>query len=383
MYRSGLECPTFFEDAYVTLEKAWMKTDHVILLGNFNCDLLNTCGETGSDVRSKTRKLLHLFEQFDLQNIVQQPTRVTLETKRLIALIVTTKPEVFKIKRALPVGISDHSLVYATLKLRQRRPPPRIFTIRNFQNFSIKEFQADLSYVPFHEADDFEDKDDVQWAWSLMFNEISDKHAPFKKIKIRSKSDPWITNEIRRKMNYRYKLFWSAVNTKDETAGANYKKVRNEITGDLRRPKSRFFCEKINSAKSTAAYWKVLSKAANAKRRQHIEPIRRDDKTPTVRDDEKANLMNAFIATVGIEISRSPSCTRRAVSSDGSPVQTISSCSIPEESVSRKIKALKPNMVAGPDGITPKLLRLAEPAVVSPLTKLYARSITIGEVYNE
>ena len=60
-------------------------------------------------------------------------------------------------------------------------------------------------------------------------------------------------------MNYRYKLFKSAVNTKDGTAWANYKKVRNEITGDLRRAKSRFFCEKINSAKSTAAYWKVLT----------------------------------------------------------------------------------------------------------------------------
>ena len=93
--------------------------------------------------------------------------------------------------------------------------------------------------------------------------------------------------------------------------------------------------------------------------------------------------MNAFFATVGIEISGNPSCTRRAVSNDGSPVQTISSCSIPEESISRKIKALKPNKAAEPDGITPKLLRLAEPAIVSPLIKVYARSITKGEVYNQ
>ena len=113
MYRSELECPNFFEDAYVTLEKAWMKTDHIILLGDFNSNLRNTFGETVSDVRSKTRKLLHLFEQFDLQNIVEEPTRVTLETKTLIDLIVTTKPVLFDIKGVLPVGISDHSLVYA------------------------------------------------------------------------------------------------------------------------------------------------------------------------------------------------------------------------------------------------------------------------------
>ena len=51
--------------------------------------------------------------------------------------------------------------------------------------------------------------------------------------------------------------------------------------------------------------------------------------------------------------------------------------------VSRKIKALKPNKAAGPDWITFKLLRLDEPAIVSPLTKLYARSIIKGEVYNQ
>ena len=70
----------------------------------------------------------------------------------------------------------------------------------------------------------------MQWAWNLMFNEVCDKHVAFKKIKIRSKCNPWITNEIRRKMSYRYKLFTSAVRTKDVTAWAKYKKVRNKIT---------------------------------------------------------------------------------------------------------------------------------------------------------
>ena len=53
-----------------------------------------------------------------------------------------------------------------------------------------------------------------------MFKQICDNHAPFKRINIRSRRDPWITNEIRRKMNYRNKLFKSAVSTKDETAWA-------------------------------------------------------------------------------------------------------------------------------------------------------------------
>ena len=256
-------------------------------MGDFNCDLLSTLDNPRPDVQNKTRKLLDLFEQFDMQNIVDEPTRLTPQAKTLIDLIVITRPGLINIKGVLPLGISDHCLIYASLKLRKGRPPPRIITIRNFQHFNAKDFQADLSCAPFHVADIFEDKDDAHWAWSLMFKQICDNHAPFKRIKIRSKSDPWITNEIRRKMNYRYKLFKSAVSTKDETAWANYKKIRNEITADVRRAKAKFFRENIDAAKSTAAYWKVLSEATSPKRRPQIGPIKRDDNTLAVRDEEK------------------------------------------------------------------------------------------------
>ena len=37
-----------------------------------------------------------------------------------------------------------------------------------------------------------------------------------------------------------------------------------------------------------------------------------------------------------------------------------------------KLKAIKPNKSAGPDDIAPKLLKLAEPAIVSPLTGLFS-----------
>jgi len=44
-------------------------------------------------------------------------------------------------------------------------------------------------------------------------NSVCDEHAPWKEVKIRSRSDPWITNEIRYKINSRYKIFKAAVST--------------------------------------------------------------------------------------------------------------------------------------------------------------------------
>ena len=82
IYRSELECPNFFESAYAILEKSWLKADHIFWLGDFNCDVLNSFSNPRQDIKNKARKLLNLFEQFDMQNIIDEPTRVTSEKQR-------------------------------------------------------------------------------------------------------------------------------------------------------------------------------------------------------------------------------------------------------------------------------------------------------------
>ena len=55
-----------------------------------------------------------------MQNVIKEATRITPNTESLIDLIVTTKPELTKTTGVLPLGISDHSLVYATLKIEKQ-----------------------------------------------------------------------------------------------------------------------------------------------------------------------------------------------------------------------------------------------------------------------
>jgi len=56
-----------------------------------------------------------LFQFFDMQNIINMSTRITLESSTLIDFIVTTKLDLINRKGVLPLGISDHCLTYATL----------------------------------------------------------------------------------------------------------------------------------------------------------------------------------------------------------------------------------------------------------------------------
>ena len=96
----------------------------------------------------------------------------------------------------------------------------------------------------------------------------------------------------------RFKLFKRAVKTKDRNTWADYKRLRNKITSDLRNGKAAYFRDHLKKAKTTLTYWNVLSKATNPKVRKKIGPLKRDDNSLAVKDTEKASLMNSFFSTI-------------------------------------------------------------------------------------
>ena len=100
-------------------------------------------------------------------------------------------------------------------------------------------------------------------------------------------------------MNLRYKLFKRAVSTKDQEIYARYKKVRNEITSEIRNARAQFFKEKVAEVKSAAAYWNLIAEATNPVRRNRMGPLKREDGSLAVNDVEKANLINDFFANLG------------------------------------------------------------------------------------
>ena len=122
-----------------------MKTVNIVLLGDLNRTLLrvNECSSF-SNLQTKTRNLLPIFDVFNMQNVIKEATRITPSTETLIDVIATNKPELVRTTGVLPLGITDHSLVYATLRLKRKRPPPTVITVRNFKQFNTENFKADM-----------------------------------------------------------------------------------------------------------------------------------------------------------------------------------------------------------------------------------------------
>lgn len=125
----------FFDLIMSPLEKAWLKTSNIILLGDLNCDLKST-STTKCDPTAV--KLLQIFDALNSQNIAQEPTRETPLSSTLIDLIVTTRKDLVSLAGTYPLGISDHYLIYSTIMLENKRPPPKKICIRRYRNSTRK-----------------------------------------------------------------------------------------------------------------------------------------------------------------------------------------------------------------------------------------------------
>lgn len=133
-----------------------------------------------------------------------------------------------------------------------------------------------------------------------------------------------------------------------------------------------------------------MSKVTKPKVRKPIGPLRRDDQSITVEDSEKANLMNEFFATVGKRLVTAgygqPPVTTSTNPTLVSLVPQISNVSLPTDVIKKKLDALKSGKTAGPDNISPELLKLTGRAVVAPLHGLYSQSLEeckVSHVFRE
>lgn len=131
---------------------------------------------------------------------------MTQTTKSTIDLAIVNNPPKVSNSGVLDLSIADHKMIFVTYKMKTKSPGFSIKRVRNYRRLDKKSLQKDLQDVPWCVTSLFDDIDDVTHAWELLFKDVLDTHIPTRTAKIRKESLPWVTGEIRKEMNKRYKL---------------------------------------------------------------------------------------------------------------------------------------------------------------------------------
>ena len=318
-----------------------MKDNNMMIVGDLNCDF--TRSEGGVSHSRYEKKLQDILRQYDLKVLNSEPTRVTELTSTVIDLIISSRDIKVKETRRLELGISDHMLIQGTVQMRIKRPPPRIVRGRSFKYFNEKNFQQDLTTAPWSVCLIFDDPDDCYWAWSKIFEEICDDHVPYREIKIRRVSLPWISPQIRHKMNLRYKSYKKAKRSDDAVLWSEYRKIKNKITSEVRRAKANYYRGLFDEVKNTRSHWKLLKKATDVKKRGNISDIRKADGSLAMNNKEKADTLNEYFANVGENLASSLLQNGNYTNTVNKVTPTIMRIELTQDMVYKEILKLKPN----------------------------------------
>ena len=158
-----------------------------------------------------------------------------------------------------------------------------------------------MECVPWDIVSLFDDVDDSLWCWNHLLNEVISEHVKTRKVKVRSNNQPWITGEVRKSINNRYKLLKKARSTpRLSPEWKEYKKTKNACTNLIKLTKENYWKKKFLSSNSVKSFWKTVRKFQGIKKSKNIGPSIDQNKNLTAtKDIEKANLLNEFFANIG------------------------------------------------------------------------------------
>ena len=154
----------------------------------------------------------------------------------------------------------------------------------------------------------------------------------------------------------------------------NYKQIEREVTIKVRNAKrnmeKKLAYAKNNSARNFASYIKSKTKARTA-----IGPLK-DEQGVLVSDEtEIAEKLNKYFSSVFTEEDLATLPQR-----DMETAATLDEISIEVKDIVNRIKKLKEHSASGPDGISPKMLKMDPINTAAALKILFTKSVQTGEI---
>ena len=130
----------------------------IILLGDTNCDL--TTKQADQHIDNDTRHVTSLYELFSFNQLIKEPTRVTLDTSSIIDHIATTRARNIVKSGVHEVSMSDHYMVYCIRKFNGAvEKSHKMIKTRKMKNFNEQAFLSDVAGINWEQM--LNDTDDI------------------------------------------------------------------------------------------------------------------------------------------------------------------------------------------------------------------------------
>eukprot|EP00794_Sanderia_malayensis_P004136 gene4136-4689_t len=362
----------FIDNFSKILNYLWSKRKNILILGDFNSDLLSK--DSSKQTTPTGKKLKQVLKAFNFHNLIKEPTRITESSETLIDLIVVSD-NIRNSNRVTKSGtfepaFSDHKLVYCVLNIQKIHSKPQLKYIKDRKRFNEEKFRETLDKVPWWVISSFEDIDDAVYCWETMYKDVLNEFISNRLAKTRQNNLPWVNREIKKAMNLRYKtlLKWQR-NRSNNKLREEYKVLRNKINIMLRKAEAEYWKDQFNKSNSSREFWQIVNKMKGKSKTNNIQALKNDDGDLVTEDSEKAELLNNHFADVGKKLA-----SNFSNQNDDNFIKHISRVTPTCESfksdivyLAHQVTTLNPHKSMGADEIAPREVKAANHSILEGL----------------
>ena len=409
-YRPSEHDQVSAEELKKSLARIDQSKSHVWVLGDFNYPKFSW--EDNQPSIKQNCPNLDMYQDFVstindncLTQMVSDPTR----ENNILDLFLTNNPTFVDTVSVVP-GISDHETVIAVVKLRQTIQKMKPTTVRIYSKANWEGMRHDMLEFQASFLSTCEGKNTEQ-LWQEFKGEIDQivsTHVPTKTLRGK-KNLPWVTQELRRKMNLPDHLYQVQKNSGKDKDRQKFKKVKYEVDNMIKTSHSSYLDNIVgiiddsdpaeNARPNTKKLFSYLKNCRQDS--QGSAPLKENSKTCTD-NVKKANLLNAqfqSVFTPKSPLQLKQLCQKRVqdlhdagnYSQDMSqPLDDIRNkySNMPDLKISvngiiKLLQGLKPDKAPGRDQIRPLLLQKLCREIAPTLQVIFSKSLEEGSLPSE
>ena len=371
-YRSQSTDTSYMEHLQESLDKL-PNHAHVWLMGDFNLPDVNWVDNTfkpGGRYPGPSKKMMEIADNLNYQQIVDKPTR----GNSILDLCFTSMPTLAQDVDVI-AGISDHEIVRIDTLIKPQRSRPSKRKVYLFKRADMEGLADELNELNNSYRDEFVNQSTVEDLWTKFRDGLEtamDRHIPSKMSSSRFNL-PWIDNSTRRAIRRKQRLYNKAKKSGSEESWNKFKTVRRSIDRGIRRAYKSYVSDVIGgslSSNNTKPFWNFVK----TKRQQAfgVGTLNTDNGIAASPKD-KADALNRQFKSVFTNED-----TSNLPDLDESRTPELQRINVTTEGVEKLLKDLQPQKAPGPDGITPRILKLCATSIAPILQCIFQKSLDTG-----
>ena len=310
-----------------------------------------------------------------LRQLIIEPTHYG-QINTTLDLIFTNSAHISK-SGTIDFNISDHKCIYVTRKKKKCIHNKVSFKGRSYKNYNKESFQTKLQTESW---DQFFQSDDPEFCWRILIDIISkhiDLMCPIIDMRVREKSDPWITNELIELIQDKDKALARAKRSNNTDDWALARSLRNLTKSYIKKAKSDFIKENFTHfGNDTKKFWHTINEIIPGKLKcRKISLVNYDENKP-IDEHSTANFINNYFASIGPLLDRKFKATwdYQGISTNAQ----LHDIKVDEEEVIKLCQEINITKSSAINQISSRILRYAFVALPSQLTNLFNISLTTG-----